>query len=37
MDGGGSSTLVIKGVPRQVAENGSNGRKVATIIGWYDV
>lgn len=36
MDGGGSSTMVIKGVPRQVAE-GKNGRKVATIIAWYDV
>lgn len=37
MDGGGSSTIVIKGTPRQVAENVPNGRKVATIIGWYDV
>lgn len=37
MDGGGSSTLVVKGIPKQVAENIPNGRKVATIIGWYDV
>ena len=37
MDGGGSSTIVIKGIPKQVAENSPNGRKVATIIGWYDV
>lgn len=36
MDGGESSTMVIKGVPKQVAE-GINGRKISTIIGWYDV
>lgn len=36
MDGGGSSTMVIKGIPRQVAEDKPNGRAVATIIGWYD-
>lgn len=36
MDGGGSSTMVIKGVPKQVAD-GINGRKISTIIGWYDV
>jgi len=36
MDGGGSSTMVIKGVPKQVAD-GINGRKISTIIGRYDV
>ena len=36
MDGGGSSTMVIKGIKKQVAE-GVDGRKISTIIGWYEV
>lgn len=39
MDGGGSPGIIINGVIKQVAEkrqNQPNGRRIATIIAWYE-